>query len=518
MPELFWNSGEGKKIEGLDVLGFRRVDQDLERRWVAGITTISLRARYLSMLPWVLGDFFDRALAHGSGSAAFEREELDATLRRFELVVFLASHFDGTRGEPGNTYGVLGSDLFEEDAARLDTEGSVNSAVEKGGASLGTYIMPARSIGLLAVPPSDSPLPVAIPPRGRSIFEARRDAIAEGSLREVILRGGRIFREDLDREGAFYSVNSLAAIPQEAELLAKAFLEPVEGIDLQEFERFQQTITWSLSRIQDHGGSGSADLIRDVYADVARRRAEGSSPVERTWFEYDLRRRVHFAFELLLRSVASTLGSRVRATTEEIVEEWEENRVLPPVVTEAVGWSELPRQVAVEIVWERLPTEAFLDSGVPYTAARQLDAAGSAAFAVGLLLASLKQTEVMLEAGLLNGENSILEKAMELVKRSWQDNLGVFTRTLVRDGVVGPHLQNALRKMAAGGDCTLRFYPDGELLYTTGLDVKAGRSGERLGNVLGNLADMGFAERISNTSFRITPRGEDLLAQRGAIS
>ena len=50
---------------------------------------------------------------------------------------------------------------------------------------------------------------------------------------------------------------------------------------------------------------------------------------------------------------------------------------------------------------------------------------------------------------------------------------------------------------------------------TTGLGVKAGRSGERLGNVLGNLADLGFAERISNSTFQILPRGAELLAERG---
>jgi|TARA_Y100000310_G_C20104803_1_gene544439 hypothetical protein len=60
--EKFWNIGEEKIIKGFDVLRARRYDQSLECLWVCRIPIISIRARYLTILPWVLSEFYQREL------------------------------------------------------------------------------------------------------------------------------------------------------------------------------------------------------------------------------------------------------------------------------------------------------------------------------------------------------------------------------------------------------------------------------------------------------------------------
>jgi hypothetical protein len=113
---------------------------------------------------------------------------------------------------------------------------------------------------------------------------------------------------------------------------------------------------------------------------------------------------------------------------------------------------------------------------------------------------------------------SALEKVAALFQVQSREALPEVLKRLLRELVVGPHLQNALRKMAdqPRAKCTLRFYPDGQLLWTTGTGVKAGRSGDRLGNVVGLLADLGYLDRVTNTSFRLKELGVALIQRRGA--
>ena len=67
---IFWGNDLTEDTVGLDILGLRAVDQAIESKLVNGITTISLRGRYFSLLPWALAEFF--TLETAGGKATFD--------------------------------------------------------------------------------------------------------------------------------------------------------------------------------------------------------------------------------------------------------------------------------------------------------------------------------------------------------------------------------------------------------------------------------------------------------------
>ncbi len=99
--DTFWNSGEREKIKGLDILGLRQLDQNLESHWVAGITTISPRARCLTLLPWILAEFYQDELQRHGGKSVFHRDRLEAVLARLKFAILAASNV-GTGWPHGN--------------------------------------------------------------------------------------------------------------------------------------------------------------------------------------------------------------------------------------------------------------------------------------------------------------------------------------------------------------------------------------------------------------------------------
>lgn len=507
--QAFWNSGERDKIKGLDVLGLRQVDQNIERQWVSGITTISFRARYLSLLPWAISEYYATQLERGAGTASYDEDALIKILRRLEFVVLAASLRDAPPGDRGNTFGVLGPDLFASEIVELEAAGSVAGPSDRGGASLGTYVRPCCSFGLLET--SSDVIPVRVPPRGQDLHEARRRALNRSRVTGFILNGGDLVLSDLDTEARLFSVNSLAAVEEERRVLEDALLRPyVDTSDVHgTYDRFLGTSRWVFKTLDGHAMS-SGELIHDAYR--AASTGVTTDAVGLAWAEYELRRRGHFAIELLLSCVVDTLMDLTEATVDQIVDTWTVDEPLPDVVASATAWSASAFTDRVSDLAAAVPEEAFLAGPLRAAVARSLGSRARALYATGLLLACRNQTEGLRAAKLIPLRRSHLERAFSILDDAQGASLGEATKRVLRDVVVEAHLSTTLRKMSQGQKCSLRFYPEGTLLRPTGTPVAAGYSGDRLGNVLGIWADLGTLVRGDDGRFVLSDSGR-LLAK-----
>ncbi|MCK4501454.1 MAG: hypothetical protein KAU22_00360 [Desulfuromonadales bacterium] len=511
--EVFWNSGEREKIMGLDILGLRQLDQNIEREWVSGITTISFRARYLSLLPWIFSLFYKNELEKSGGAVQFNKNQLIEILRRMEFVVLVATRVGSLWGESGYSNGVLGSDLHADCLVEFNKRGQVKVPDDKGGASYGTYIMPCRSLGLLDTTISKEG-PVRISPRGQKLFQIRQNAIGGSDLTRVILSGGVLTKAMLEADGQFFSVNGIDSLPEERYLLERSFLEPFIGnpaIQAQ-YNKFISTIWWILGECQNDPKSPT-NLINDVYHSVVIAKASEPSLVEHAWCDYELHRRVHFALEILLSALTETLQDLTEGTIEDVLRRWRDEPNSPPLIEKYYPSNSIPWELSLEVVMEHLPSNVFLE-GVPSAReVRALSMRGKALFALALLTASWRQSERLRSEGRIPDRRHYMERAFAIFERAQGQNVKNVMKELLAWVVVEPHISNTMRKMSQGQKCSLRFYPEGPILRPTGTAVNAGFSGDRLRNVAGMLADLGILKRQKQGSFLITDRGSQIYGE-----
>ena len=513
--QVFWNSGESEKIAGLDILGLRQLDQMIERKWVAGITTISTRARYMSLLTWLFAEYYERALSRSDGKAAFDDELFSEALTRMEFVVLASSTLAGEDGREDKPGGVLGSDLYEAELKELLEHGEVTAPVRRGGASYGNYVMPARGFGLLETHFNDDAAPVRITPRGRELWMARSEKLDPKGLSAIILEGSApLTREAILDEGRYFAVNSLASCQHERDLLGKAVLSPYsKQRDVKQFyRRFKDTIVWALNAVEPEPCLPESLILRNLR-EVATGRETVSSEVAAAWTEYEVRRRTHFALELLLSAFTETLTVIQAGTVGQVLSVWEAISDCPELLERFLAPEENVWTSSVSEFAARVRDERFLEQPIPVRAVRSLTPGPRSLFALSLLIATARQSVWLRSSGVFLDRGHYLERSFQIVSDNSDTEVVDTLRLLLAGAVIEPHLATSLRKMGQGQKCSLRLFPEGELLRSTGVRVVPGRSISRLTNVLSVLADLGYCSRDANRRFEITERGRELVAE-----
>jgi hypothetical protein len=518
--DIFWNSGERDKIQGLDILGARQFDQRLERDWVAGITTISSRARYLTLLPWILATFYESELARNSGKATFDYHRLETVLARLKFVILSSSTIGIEWGESGQTYGLLGKDTYAEELKRFKSDQVIELPSEKGGDVYGTYVMPCRGFGLLTeVQNSTGVIPIAVGPRGRRVCTVRSKMAGCEAIGNLLINGGTLSAAELKIIAPHFSVNGLASDNDECGVLLDAMFTPystdpaVAGI----YDNFRDTANWASAFITDQPKSAN-DIIAANFRHVVRVPPAVLTIVELAWAEYEIRRRVHFGCELLLADLTSTVLEFTQASVNRVVTQWMTTGAFSTAVQKAIGASSPATIITFSDLLSKMPTASFLDSPVRNTEGRQAEPGGNQAFyGIALLLSTFKLTEQLRQSGRLQDRKHYAELAFDLIESHRATPLPQALCELVLHLAVEPHLEATLRKMSQGQKCSLRFFPEGDVLHSTGIGVTPGFSNTRLDNLLGILADVGICDREEGSRFRMTAAGISQLLLGGAI-
>ena len=214
-----------------------------------------------------------------------------------------------------------------------------------------------------------------------------------------------------------------------------------------------------------------------------------------------------------MAAFTETLLNLTEGTVERVIDEWSRESEIPPLVTEILGFGGSPFAMKIRRMATSIPANGFLDTHLEPRKARDMAPNGKAIYAMALLIACRRESARLRDAEKIRDRRNYLERAFRIVEKHERSDLMTVLTDLIYHTVVESHLKTTLRKMGQGQQCSLRFYPEGNLLRPTGTAVRAGYSGDRLGNVLGMLADLGHFER-QDGGLILSANGKAFLAQQ----
>ena len=281
---FLWGQDFERDIAGLDILGLRRLDQNLEARLVNGITTISQRARYFTILPWAIGEFF--ADESASGATTFDETRFRGHLGRVEFLVLAATVADPIESDAS---GLLGPVTFSSDMNALRTGQDIAFPVDHADTMLNTYLGPCRAIGILKDAPRGSPVPIELTPRGQQLWAARNAAITNADMVKAVIRDGDSLGRELCIDLAdLFSLKRLDRGSEEARLLREALTKEwrSDPSASDAYPRFNGTV--ELLRASTAPRPLRAErFLADRYLEAVR--GDVHDPIWLAWAEYEWR-------------------------------------------------------------------------------------------------------------------------------------------------------------------------------------------------------------------------------------
>ncbi|HEX2948393.1 MAG TPA: hypothetical protein VHV83_02295 [Armatimonadota bacterium] len=505
----FWNAGGTDLITGQDVLGVREYDQNLEQEWVAGITTISLRARYMTLLPWVFGEFYHRHLdASGTGNCI--EVEWQVVLTRLAFLCTMATNHGQRWGEVGRVYGTIGNRTFRYHLQEIVEKGVVVLPEPQIITDiLDTYIMPCAVFGIVETNYGADKLPVKLTNRGQDIYEIRQHALQQNPLVDLLFSGGALTIGMLELWGHPFSLNGFDRAPEELQVLREAFFHPYHAAAsvISVYRKFTQTVDWVLSRLEKSEDEDqlSDEVLARNYRDTVEMGTKADETA-RAWAEYELRRRIHFAQEVLMHAFYRTLRSEFAdtgASIEQIVKRWLQMPIDPERIAQYCVSTIPTLMVALWQFADACNNQAFRPVEFPWGGIWAMNSAECAWYAMALLLtcrsdAERLDTNVEHQRLIPDPFRTLL---FDILDTQREQPVSAVVMSVLEQAVVVAHLDTTMRKMGAGQKCSLRFYPESRVIHPLPNSFGAGISNNRLGSVMGMLADLGLCLRVENTSF-----------------